>query len=158
MGPLPADDRAARAAAGQAQRPDAEDDQRGQPGYSAIAVWARSQKAIACYEQALAHRASRAKNRQGEGAWLGNLGNCYADLGQTARAIEYYEQALAIAREIGDRRGEGTDLGNLGNCYADLGQTARAIEYYEQALAIAREIGDRRGEGTSPRQPGGSVD
>ena len=27
------------------------------------------------------------------------------DLGETA--IEYYEQALAIAREIGDRRGEG---------------------------------------------------
>ena len=90
---------------------------------------------------------AEAKDRQAEGAWLGNLGNCYADLGQTRRAIEFYEQALAIAREIGDRRGEGTDLGNLGICYADLGQTRRAIEFYEQALAIAREIGDRRGEG-----------
>ena len=68
-------------------------------------------------------------------------------LGQVAKAIEYYEQALAIAREIGDRRGEGADLGNLGLAYSALGQVAKAIEYYEQALAIAREIGDRRGEG-----------
>ena len=62
-------------------------------------------------------------------------------------AIGYYEQALAIAREIGDRRGEGTDLGNLGNAYCCLGQVEEAIGYYERALAIAQEIGDRRGEG-----------
>ena len=76
-------------------------------------------------------------------------GVAYADLGQVERAIDSYEQALAIAREIGDRRGEGADLGNLGNAYADLGQVERAIDSYEQALAIAREIGDRRGEGDS---------
>ena len=68
-------------------------------------------------------------------------------MGQTTRATEYHEQALAIDREIGDRRGEGNQLCNLGICYAGLGQTIRAIEYYEQALAIQREIEDRRGEG-----------
>jgi len=104
------------------------------------------QKAISCYEQALAI-AREEKDRQGEGAWLGNLGNCYSDLGQTARAIEYYERTLAIQREIGDRQVEGVTLSNLGNCYSDLGQTTRAIECYEQALAIACEIGDRQGEG-----------
>ena len=77
------------------------------------------------------------------------LGTCYWALGQTARAIEFYEQALAIAREIGDRRGEGANLGNLGICYLALGQTSRAIEYLEQALAIAREIGNRRDEGSN---------
>jgi tetratricopeptide (TPR) repeat protein len=56
------------------------------------------------------------------------------------RAIEYYEGALAIAREIGDRLGEGNRLGNLGLAYRDLGQVERAIEYYEQALAIFEEI------------------
>jgi len=104
------------------------------------------QEAISCYEQALAI-ARQAKDRQGEGAWLGGLGSCYDDLGQTARAIEYHEQALAIAREIGDRQGEGAGLGSLGNCYFDLGQTARTIEYYEQGLAIDHEIGDQKGEG-----------
>ena len=60
--------------------------------------------------------------------------------------MEYYEEALTIAREIGDRRGEGADLSSLGIRYATLGETERAIEYYEQALAIAREIGDKRME------------
>ncbi len=68
-------------------------------------------------------------------------------LGDARKAIEYYEQQLTIAREIGDRRGEGNALGNLGNAYADLGDSRKAIEYYEQHLTIAREIGDRRGEG-----------
>ena len=76
------------------------------------------------------------------------MGMIYADLGEARKAIEYYEQALAIAREIGDRRGEGASLGNLGRAYADLGDARKAIEYYEQALAIAREIGDKRDEGT----------
>ena len=81
------------------------------------------------------------------GSVLGNLGSAYSDLGQVDKAIEYHEQALVIAREIGDRRGEGSRLGNLGSAYYHLGQVEKAIEYYEQALVIAREIGDRRGEG-----------
>jgi tetratricopeptide (TPR) repeat protein len=104
------------------------------------------QKAIVLYEDAL-EIAREQEDKQGEGVWLGNLGNCYYSLGQTQRAIEVYEQALAIDREIGYRSGEVADLGNLGNCYADLGQTQRAIELHEQALAIAREIGDRQYEG-----------
>ena len=62
---------------------------------------------------------------------LGNLGLAYSDLGETRKAIEYYEQDLAIARETGDRRGEGMTLGNLGNAYSDLGEPRKAIEYYE---------------------------
>ena len=83
------------------------------------------------------------------GRLLGTLGLAYYRLGQVERAIGFYEQRLAIAREIGDRRGEGTALGNLGIAYADLGQVERAIGFYEQHLAIAREIGDRRGEGNT---------
>jgi tetratricopeptide (TPR) repeat protein len=85
--------------------------------------------------------------RRGEAHQLGNLGNAYHELEQMERAIEYHEQALAIAREIGDWHGEGDDLGNLGNAYQDLGQLERAAEYHKLALAIHCEIGDRGGEG-----------
>ena len=64
-------------------------------------------------------------------------------------AIQFYEQCLTIAREVGDRRSEGNALGNLGSAYKSLGETRRAIQFYEQQLAIVREIGDRRGEGTA---------
>ncbi len=78
-----------------------------------------------------------------------NLGICYYSLGDYPRAIDYYQQSLAIAREIGNRQGEGAALGNLGNCYYRLGDFPRAIDYYQQSLAIAREIGNRRGEGNA---------
>ena len=91
--------------------------------------------------------ARRLESREAQGAHLCNLGLSYSNLGETRKAIEHYEQALAIDREIGDRRGEGADLGALGLAYADLGEPRKAIEYHEQALKIAQEIGDRRSEG-----------
>ena len=84
---------------------------------------------------------------QSHGVVLGNLGIAYKNLGQVKKAIEYHEQALVIAKDIGDRRNEGIWLGSLGLAYSDLEQVEKAIDYYEQALVIAREIGDRRNEG-----------
>ncbi len=78
---------------------------------------------------------------------LANLGLAHAALGETRRAIEFYQQALVITREFGDRRGEGVHLSNLGSAHVALGETRRAIDFHQQALTIAREIGDRRGEG-----------
>jgi tetratricopeptide (TPR) repeat protein len=77
-----------------------------------------------------------------------NLGNALFQMGAHRRAIDCYEQALAIAQELDDRQGEARHLGNLATCYASLGEVQRAVEAYEQALAIAQELGDRQGEAT----------
>ena len=61
-------------------------------------------------------------------------------MGQVIAAVEHYQQALAIAREIGDLRGEGNSLGNLGMTYRNLGQVKKAIECTEKAFAIFKEI------------------
>ncbi|MEG5036091.1 tetratricopeptide repeat protein [Microcoleus sp. AT3-D2] len=39
---------------------------------------------------------------------MGNLQNVYASLSNYAKAIEYHQQSLTIAREIHDRLSEGT--------------------------------------------------
>ena len=78
---------------------------------------------------------------------LGNLGNIYFYLGESRKAIEYYEKILAIHHEIGDRQGEESDLSNLGISYVNLGEFEKAVDFQEQALKISLEIGDRRGEG-----------
>ena len=78
------------------------------------------------------HNSRESRREAKEIAWA-TWGIAYSDLGEPRKAIEFYEQALAIAREIGDRRGEGADLGNLGNAYSDLGEPRKAIEFYEQA-------------------------
>ena len=78
---------------------------------------------------------------------LGELGTVYFLLGEPLKAIEHYEQALKISREIGDRGGEGAHLGNRGEAKADLGKPRKAIDYYQQALGIVREIEDGRSKG-----------
>ena len=115
----------------------------GSVGNLGTAYWSigQVQRAISCYEQALAMSREQ-KNRQAEGAWLGGLGLCYSDLGQTARAIEYYEQALAISREIGDRAGEGRHLGNLAEELIDEGRYAEAIKLAQESAKISDEIGE----------------
>ncbi|MEG4818271.1 CHAT domain-containing tetratricopeptide repeat protein, partial [Microcoleus sp. K5-D4] len=70
-------------------------------------------------------------------------------LGNYAKAIEYSQQHLAIAREIKNRLDEVAALGNLGSAYRSLGNHTKGIEYTQQSLAIAREIKDRQGEGVA---------
>ena len=77
-----------------------------------------------------------------------------AKTGQFTAALQSWQQALQIYREIKDRKGEGISLGNLGLAYLSLGDYPKAIDYYQQSLAIAREIKDRQGEGISLRNLG----
>ncbi|MEG4201394.1 CHAT domain-containing tetratricopeptide repeat protein [Microcoleus sp. Pol12A5] len=68
-------------------------------------------------------------------------------ISQFQAALQSWQQALIIYREIKNRQGEGRALGNLGSAYFYLGDYAKAIEYAQQWLAIAREIKDRQNEG-----------
>ena len=67
--------------------------------------------------------------------------------GTTLEALDSYQQALAIRREIGDRAGEAITLNNIGVVYVDQGRYAEALDTFPQALTIRREVGDRVGEG-----------
>ncbi len=84
-----------------------------------------------------------------EASFSNLLGMAYEDLGNAHKAIDYYDQALKIANDIGDRRGEGAILGNLGLAYFHLGEPLKGIEYHEQALKIAHEMSDREVEGAN---------
>ena len=61
---------------------------------------------------------------------------------QFEAALQSWQQALAIYREIKDRQGEWKALNNLGNAYYSLGDYAKAIDYRQQSLAIANYLGD----------------
>ncbi|MEP7135754.1 MAG: tetratricopeptide repeat protein [Chloroflexota bacterium] len=90
--------------------------------------------------------ARRLADKVAEADHLGNLGLAYVVLGDVEKAINFYEQILAIHRELRDRQGEGSDLSNMGNVYAGLGEISKAIEYYQNALEIFHEIGERKDE------------
>ena len=82
----------------------------------------------------------------GEAVTLNNIGRVYSNLGERRRALEYYEQALPMHREVGSRAMEATTLNNIGAVYDALGERRRALETYEQALPISHEVGDRQQE------------
>ena len=57
-----------------------------------------------------------------------------------AIGLELAEQALALARELGDRAAEARIMWNLLLLYGSRGELRQAIEYGEQSLALAREL------------------
>ncbi|MCD6033312.1 MAG: transcriptional regulator, LuxR family, partial [Thermomicrobiales bacterium] len=57
-------------------------------------------------------------------------------------AMRRHEQALSLAREIGDRKSEALSLINLGAQIDALGERERAMAGTEAGLAIAREIAE----------------
>jgi tetratricopeptide (TPR) repeat protein len=61
----------------------------------------------------------------------------------TARAVELLDQALVIARRMGDRPAEARILWNLMLACKFSGRASQGLVYGEQSLAIARELGLR---------------
>ncbi|MEV7010908.1 BTAD domain-containing putative transcriptional regulator [Streptosporangium sp. NPDC051022] len=79
-----------------------------------------------------------------EGSALNHLAWANTRLGRLGEAVAHYDEALALARRIGDRDLEGDVLVNLGVTLFKLGRFAESAACYGQALEIARDSGDRR--------------
>ena len=86
-------------------------------------------------------RGARMRNaRANEGRYLGEIGSFHLRFGDARRAIEHYEQALEISREIGDRRGEGNHLGNLGLARYRKGDVGAARALWLESATIFEAI------------------
>ena len=90
--------------------------------------------------------AQTAEQRKGEADRLLQQGIQQSDVSQIEAALQSWQQALVIYRQIKNRLGEGASLSNLGVAYDALGDYAKAITYHKQSLAIAHEIKDRLGK------------
>jgi CHAT domain-containing protein/lipopolysaccharide biosynthesis regulator YciM len=90
---------------------------------------------------------AQAGSRQSEADRLYQQGVQQFNTSQYQAALESWQVALAIYREMGNRGGEGATLNALGLLFRIAGQPQTAIDLHQQALDIAREIGDRAGEG-----------
>jgi len=61
------------------------------------------------------------------------------------KAIDRYQAALALWKDIDDRYQEALMLHGIGASYYLLQEYREALAYYDQALAVRRSIGDRHG-------------
>lgn len=73
---------------------------------------------------------------------LGNLGECYAELGDWKQSIPFSEQAEELAAQIKNTGDREAWLIDLGRAHFVLREYARAEPYYTQALAIAKVDND----------------
>ncbi|MBD2235370.1 CHAT domain-containing protein [Aulosira sp. FACHB-113] len=63
---------------------------------------------------------------------------------QLEAALQSFQQALKIYREIKDRKAEGNALGNLGITYLSMKNYPKAIEYLEEGFILAKETKNRK--------------
>jgi CHAT domain-containing protein/Tfp pilus assembly protein PilF len=76
------------------------------------------------------------------------MGRIHNSLGDYPKALDFYQQYLAISQSIHNRYGEGIALNNIGFIYYNLGDYPKALELYQQSLIIRQAIGDPYGEGS----------
>jgi CHAT domain-containing protein len=100
--------------------------------------------AVGTWEQAL-KQYEKLDNRKMVGETIRHLGRVAYVRNDNAKALEYFNQSLTIARAVNDRQGEGRALGNLGLVHDSQKQRDQALDYYNQSLTIAREVGDKLG-------------
>jgi CHAT domain-containing protein/tetratricopeptide (TPR) repeat protein len=105
------------------------------------------QQALAAYRKESDSPDERKQQQAGEAETLFRLAWLFEGVNQYPKAIESYQQALPIYRELGDRIREGRILNNLGLAYINGGQYDQALDVLTPALAIRREVSDRVGEG-----------
>ncbi len=88
------------------------------------------------------------EQRRDEALRLTTLGLQQLNRGEYREALNNFEQALIIFREIKQRKEESDTLNYIGLVYRNLGEYPKALDYYQQALAIYKQVGNKPGEGT----------
>jgi DNA-binding SARP family transcriptional activator len=74
---------------------------------------------------------------------LGKLGNYYQNfLGKSEQALKIYQEATAIAHELGNKGREALLLGVMGQVKANQQELEDAAIYADQAYQLAKEYGD----------------
>ena len=75
---------------------------------------------------------------------LNNMGSIYQDTDQPQKALELYQQAYTIDKELDDQQNMAVNLSNMGSAYQDTGQPQKALECLQQAYIIDKELNDQQ--------------
>jgi DNA-binding CsgD family transcriptional regulator/tetratricopeptide (TPR) repeat protein len=82
---------------------------------------------------------------QGVADNLGDMGVLY-QTSDVSRAVDYFDRAINISRQIGHKHGIAIHLSNIGTLYAKQHDLEIAEKNFTEALAICEEIGVKQGQ------------
>ncbi len=100
-------------------------------------------------EKLILAEARRKGDRAGEKDALSALGLTYARLGQTQKAIQYFQKQLEIVCTLDDDEEKCGLLANLGDAFAITGKNESAKNHYREQLSLAQSRGYRAYEGSA---------
>jgi tetratricopeptide (TPR) repeat protein len=92
-------------------------------------------------------QAQTAQDRKAEARRLYEEGVKQFNRGQYQKALQIYQQVLAIESELNDQTSVGRTLNSIGGVYYERDQLRQALELYHGSLAIRRAVSDKAGEG-----------
>ena len=78
---------------------------------------------------------------------LHGMGQLAFGKGDLARAVELFEESLALYRESGDEGGVAIVIVQLGQIARTRGEHGRAVALSDEGLVLSRKLGDRMGAG-----------
>lgn len=105
------------------------------------------QSALASLQTLLAQTRTTG-DRKAEANVLGAIAISFNALHQQQRAVEQYQAARAIWRELGDTEHEATTVAHTGDVYRDWGFPEQANRYYRDALNLYPQT-DKAGRGAT---------
>ncbi len=115
------------------------------------------QKALECGNEAVqigeiavreADKAEREIAIKAQANAFDSLGRVHNELGDKMKALEYFNQALALHRSSGNKVGELTSIMNISMSYEYIGDYKKSLAFTEQAAALAGKLGDHAREGS----------
>lgn len=108
---------------------------------------ARIQDAIAALEPLL-EQARKAGDRGAEANALAAIANSYRALHQQQKAVEQFQSALIIWRQLANREHEASTLAHIGDVYREWGFPQQANRFYRDAL-VTYPAGDKADRGAT---------
>ncbi|XP_035663491.1 tetratricopeptide repeat protein 28-like [Branchiostoma floridae] len=101
-------------------------------------------QATSHYNTAL-QMAQQTDDRRGQMSVYIEMGDMHIDQLHSPRtAIQYYEQYLALARQLGDWHGEGVAYNRLGLAHHKMGEYEAALEWNQKNLKINEDNGNKK--------------
>lgn len=95
------------------------------------------------FAQKAATLADQINFKKGKATALLYIGNHYLANGDSAKAVQNYQQSLSIANQLKDRESAAKALENLGILYGKLLSFPKSIHYYQQAINVVHQMNDQ---------------
>ncbi len=115
-------------------------------------VLGKTNQAVEHFETALAQALPVAPGSetfaesQEPAAIIHNLAGVIAQQGDVTRALNLWQQSLALLEQIGDVKGKAATLHQMAGVIAQQGDVTRALNLWQQSLALKEQIGDVQGK------------